>query len=199
MVHRRRKIGQRIAGRIMPPERIHTGGQSRQHQHRQNHHALPPVNPRKLEHEEIQRGAGAPAQIGRFGKFFSAPEFRLQLRDDLGHIQLQQTGIRPDKSFDVHRRGEHVEITLLQRPNMVRPDFGDVRHLMHRETLGLPAGAKLFGNRWHRRHLAPFPALGNPGNGSGWERLGISRERSARAVPNPGLHVRAAPEEWACL
>ena len=63
-------------------------------------------------------------------------------------------GVIAHRAADVNRRGEHVEISLFERADVVGADFGGVGDLGDREFSGFARGAELFGDRWHSPYLA---------------------------------------------
>ncbi len=50
------------------------------------------------------------------------------------------------RAADVNRRGEHAEISVFERADVVGADFGRVGDLLHRELFRLARGAELFGD-----------------------------------------------------
>ena len=147
---------QRIGGLMMPPDEDddqddQTGGGNNQAAR-----SFAPVDLGKLEGDKIHHRARLVRERRRLAKFFGLPQFLVQRGHELGDIQLQQRAISADEPADVNRRGKNVEIPLLQRADVVRPDFCDFGHLINREAFCLARQMELFRNRGHSATFLAF-------------------------------------------
>jgi len=147
---------------VMPPRQAGEREDQDADNDREAGDSHPPIQFGERIHEVIEHGFGLTDQRRRFAEFFRATQLGVQRGHDLRHIELELRGVIADKAADIHRRGEHVKISLLQRADVVGADFGGVRDLLDREFFGFARRAQLFGDRWHSPYLAPLTRQWQP-------------------------------------
>src|SRR4051812_17631183 len=80
---------------------------------------------------------------------FGSAELLIEVGQDFWNIELERPGIAPDKAANVDGRGKNFVISVLERFEMVRPDFGLVRHFSNSALRALARVAQSFANHSH--------------------------------------------------
>src|SRR5689334_5993770 len=118
MIDSRFHSSQRISRDMMPPSHNHQDNNSQRHNRTQSGKALSPVHFGQNQRNEIQRSSARVSEGRRLRKFLVLTKLLIQRRHDLRHIELQQRRTGPDKSPNVNRRGEYLEVPFLKGSNM---------------------------------------------------------------------------------
>ena len=87
----------------------------------------------------VERAFGFLDQRRRLLEFYRAAQFGIERGHDLRHVEFKMRGVIADKSADINRRGEHIEVSLFECADMVGADFGGLGDLGDREVVWLRA------------------------------------------------------------
>jgi hypothetical protein len=107
-----------------------------------------PIDLGQLQHEDINNAAAFDGVGVNFGAGVAA-QFSIEQCHGGSRIQTNQLCVGTDETANVDRGGEGLVVSLLERPDMVRSDFGDIGDLVLGQAHGLAPGAELFGNGGH--------------------------------------------------
>lgn len=103
---------------------------SRRDKDAQHDAAAPQIDFGELQHHKIQRALLVFREAWRFSKLFGFAQFQLKSFDDLRHIQLEQCGVGTCEATDIYGRDKDVEVTFLERANVIAADLRDLGDLV---------------------------------------------------------------------